>query len=396
MGGQLDADVAVVGAGPAGCAMAAACARLGLDTVLVAPDPGRVWSNTYGCWLDELRPLGLASTVRASWPTVRVVGDRVHTLARPYGVLDNASLHRQMRDQLVRGGGRTMAGVAVGAQHFSWGSRVLLEDGHHLDVHLAVDAGGAGGTLLAKVGPPAAFQAAYGLIGRFSSPPVPPGSCTLMDWSPPGIEAGDDERHPTFLYAMDLGSGRFLVEETSLARRPALGRAELRRRLHARMARIGAQPEEGAVEEHVLIPVGARVPPEQPAAATGAAAGLVHPATGYSVAAGLRVAPVVAAVIRAHLDQPAGPALLSEAVWRAVWPSDRRRARRLEQFGLMRLLAMPASDVRAFFDAFFSLPVERWSPYLSGTASASHVARTMAALFRVAPWSVRRRLALPG
>ena len=126
MGGQLDADVAVVGAGPAGWAMAAACARLGLDTVLVAPDPSRVWSNTYGCWLDELRPLGLASTVRASWPTVRVVGDRVHALARPYGVLDNASLHRQMRDQLVRGGGRTMAGVAVRAQHFSWGSRVLL------------------------------------------------------------------------------------------------------------------------------------------------------------------------------------------------------------------------------------------------------------------------------
>ena len=138
------------------------------------------------------------------------------------------------------------------------------------------------------------------------------------------------------------------------------------------------------------------MPPEQPAAATGAAASLVHPATGYSVAAGLRVAPVVAAVIRAHLDRPAGPALLSEAAWRAVWPPDRRRARRLEQFGLMRLLAMPAGDVRAFFDAFFSLPAERWSPYLSGTASASHVARTMAALFRVAPWSVRRRLALPG
>ena len=38
MVGQLDADVAVVGAGPAGWAMAAACARLGLDTVFLTFD----------------------------------------------------------------------------------------------------------------------------------------------------------------------------------------------------------------------------------------------------------------------------------------------------------------------------------------------------------------------
>ncbi len=64
----------------------------------------------------------------------------------------------------------------------------------------------------------------------------------------------------------------------------------------------------------------------------------------------------------------------------------------MELFGLWRLLGMEAPEVRAFFDVFFALPDDRWVPYLSGTASERELARTMSALFRASPWSVRRRL----
>ena len=55
-------DVLVVGAGPAGMALAAQCARRGLRTGLVDPAPQRPWTATYGMWADEL-PAGLPASV---------------------------------------------------------------------------------------------------------------------------------------------------------------------------------------------------------------------------------------------------------------------------------------------------------------------------------------------
>ncbi|MDQ2706969.1 MAG: lycopene cyclase family protein, partial [Actinomycetota bacterium] len=58
-------DVLVVGAGPAGRAVAAACAEHGLDTGLLDPAPTRPWRATYGAWSDEL-PAELPLAVIAS------------------------------------------------------------------------------------------------------------------------------------------------------------------------------------------------------------------------------------------------------------------------------------------------------------------------------------------
>jgi lycopene beta-cyclase len=399
----LDGDVVVVGAGPAGLAAATSCAEVGLDTVLVAPSPDAPWTPTYGCWVDELRSLDLGdlgSLVSASWPSVRVVGHRAHQLPRSYALLDNPRLHGHFSDRFRHAGGRVVAATASGAQHFTWGSRLHLGDGSALDARVLIDATGGAGRLVKGGGPPAAFQSAYGLVARFREPPIAPGTCTLMDWSPsPGIsedtpdDTADDTADPTFLYAMDLGDGRFLVEETSLARRQPLELPELSARLQARLDAAGASPRDVLAEEVVLIPVGGPVPPPQPVVATGAAAGLIHPATGYSVTAGLRAAPVLADALRAAVDAGQDPADLARAAWTAVWPADRRRARRLERYGLDRLLSLRGDGVRSFFDAFFSQPAERWAGYLSGTASSAQVARTMAGVFRSSPWPVRRALA---
>ena len=387
----LDADVAVVGAGPAGWAAAAACADAGLTAILVAPEPAVVWPNTYGCWVDELEPLYLSSMAAVSWPSVRVVGQQARAVARAYAVLDNARLHGHLADRLAQGGGTTVAGSAVGVQHFTWGSRLLLAEHGPVDVRLVVDGSGTPPRLVKGMSPPMAVQDAYGIVGRFDVAPIPPGTCTLMDWTSPTGRA-EDEAVPTFLYAMDLGDDRYLVEETSLAARAPVGRDGLRRRLEHRLERLGVTATEVLAEEDVMIPMGVTAPPVQPVAATGAAAGLVHPATGYSVAAALRCAPLLAAALRQGVDRGDGPAALSATAWQAVWPRARRRARRIELFGLERLLGMASPEVRSFFDAFFALPDDRWVSYLSGSASERDLARTMSVLFRASPWSVRRRL----
>ena len=334
----------------------------------------------------------LDSLVSASWPSVRVVGHRAHQLPRSYALLDNPRLHGHLSGRFQQAGGRAVAATASGAQHFTWGSRLHLGDGSSLDARVLIDATGGAGRLVKGGGPPAAFQSAYGLVARFREPPIAPGTCTLMDWSPaPGVAF--DTADPTFLYAMDLGDERFLVEETSLARRQRLDTTELSSRLHARLDAAGASPVEVLAEEVVLIPMGGPVPPAQPVVATGAAAGLIHPATGYSVVAGLRAAPVLAGALRAAVDAGQDPAGLARAGWEAVWPADRRRARRLERYGLDRVMALGGDGVRSFFDAFFSQPADRWAVYLSGTASSAQVGRTMAGVFRSSPWPVRRALA---
>ena len=123
----LDAQVAVVGSGPAGWAAAAALAEVGVETVLVAPAPGEVWPATYGCWVDELEPIGLRSIVRTSWPSVRVVGHREpRGAARRTRSSTTPACTRCSRSAFGRAGGRTVVGAAAGAQHFGWGSRLLL------------------------------------------------------------------------------------------------------------------------------------------------------------------------------------------------------------------------------------------------------------------------------
>jgi lycopene beta-cyclase len=386
---SLDADVAVVGAGPAGAAAAAACAASGLRVALVDADPDRRWAATYGAWEDEF-PAHVPVPVRVRWPTVTVRAGREHRLARPYVVLDNARLSGSLRAVLLECGGSVHAARVAGVQHFTWGSR-LGGDGTSLDVGLVVDASGARSAFVAR--PPArrapALQTACGIVARLAHPPAEPGTCLLMDWSAQPHDAPD----PTFLYALDLGDGTWLAEETSLARRPALGIDVLRERLARRLTAAGAEPTVVLATEHVAIPLDLPVPPgDQPVVGFGAAASLVHPASGYSVAVALRAAPALAGAVRAARDRRAGPAATARAAWSAIWPGARRRSRALEEYGLDVITRMSAGDMRAFFDAFFTRPVDAWAPYLAGTATPRQIARFMTSVFAGCPASTRRVL----
>jgi lycopene beta-cyclase len=220
----------------------------------------------------------------------------------------------------------------------------------------------------------------------------------LGDWWPPrpGDEAGRrplDRGEPTFLYALRLDDGGWLLEETSLAARPALPLSLLEDRLGARLDALGARLGPVRAVEHVHIPMGAGVPRPQRVVGFGAAGGLVHPATGYSVAASLRVAPALARAVADGLARRATPEAVAAAGWAAVWPSGRRRARALEDYGLGALLRLDQAGAQDFFDAFFSVEREQWAPYLAGTASPGEVSSLMRRVFAAAPWRVRTRLA---
>ncbi|WP_433262458.1 lycopene cyclase family protein [Actinosynnema sp. CS-041913] len=347
-------DVLIVGGGPAGRALAAACSGRGLVTALVDPHPERPWRATYAAWTDEL-PVDAPIAVSAGG--ARVVATTEHRIARGYAVLDNERLRRLPDDvRVVRG-----TVVERGPRH------VVLRDGHVLRAGLVVNAAGASEGRAA--------QHAVGVVvpRAHAEPFVGDGEALIMDWRKPP-DAGTPD--PTFLYAIPVSDDQVLLEETSLARAPGLPLAELRLRLRARLAARGIPlPSD---EERVRIPLDGR--PEVDA--FGAAAGLVHPATGYGVANALRLAPEVARAIADGVP-----------IRRVVWPARAKAVHVFRERGLAALLAMRPEQVPEFFDLFFQLPENQQRNYLGDRADPRGALGAMSALFRAAPWRLRVRLA---
>ncbi|MCW2584195.1 MAG: hypothetical protein JWQ53_2985 [Klenkia sp.] len=355
-------DVVVAGAGPAGLSVAAACAARGLSTVVLAPAL-RPWMHTYGLWADELT---VAGTV---YPTTLVrTGDGDRDLGRPYARLDNAAVHGAFLDQVRHGGGDTRTGSVVEVRDRT----AVLADGTELSGTVVVDARGSG--------PGTAQQRAWGV--RVTGPVedvVPAGSALLMDWA--ALRDRADPQPPAFLYGMGLDDGSTLLEATSLAARPPVPLPQLRDRLHAHLAAHGLRTV--GDPERVSIPLDAPAA-RTGAAPVGAAAGLVHPATGYSVATSLRLGPVVAdAVLRGA----------SATELRALVRSRRRRAT-LALLGLGRdvLIGLDEAQTDAFFRAFFTLPPRAWAAYLDVGSSPAAVAASMARVATALPPSGRRTL----
>jgi lycopene cyclase-like protein len=382
-------DVVVLGGGPAALAAAAACAQAGLSVARVDPEPDAAWRNTYAAWEHDLDGLGLVGTLAHRYPGVTVVGDVEHRLGDPYAVFENEALAAAL--EAGAAGSELIVGKVVGANHDRWRSTAVLRDGRFLDATVIVDASGHWPVLVHRPERQArAAQTAFGLVARCRDVPYAPGSCVLMDWSPAG--SAGEKSAPTFLYALDLGEGWWLLEETALAAQPPVGSDELRTHLHRRLDALGVVVDEVRATEEVAIPLGFPLPDRrQRAVGFGAAAGLVHPATGYSVGASLRLAPALALALTQALERRATPEGASAAAWSAVWPRWRVRARALESYGLDAVLRLDGPEVRAFFDAFFTS--EDWRGYLRGVLDPADVGRLMRRVFAASPPAVRAALA---
>ena len=403
-------DVLVLGGGPAALAIAAAFANQGIDVgVLSAIDWSHPWPNVYGIWGDEVDSLGLAHLLEHRWShTVSYFGagspdpadpaNATTPHGRDYGLFNRQALKQHWLEACRRGGVELLQGEA---HHFALeladgGSVLGTADGRELRARLVVDATGHKPLLVQRPDEgPVAGQAAYGIVGRFSASPVEPKQFVLMDYRRDHLSPAERTGPPTFLYAMDLGEGRFFLEETSLALAPAVPFETLQHRLHQRLAYRGIAVEQVEHEEFCLFPMNLPLPDlQQPVLGFGGSASMVHPASGYLVGSLLRRAPAVAAAVAELLrsDPAASSARLAETGWQALWPLELRRNHALYQFGLEKLMRFTEPQLRAHFATFFSLPNPQWYGFLTNTASTSELLAAMVRLFATAPWSVKAGL----
>lgn len=390
-------DVLVVGAGPTGLAIAAALSETGLRVAgLAAGSPARPWQNTYGVWLDELPTPVLRATLGYRWSDVVVyAGRKAIALDREYGLFDNQKLQQHLLERCERHGVVWFTGVATTVEHQPSHSRVTARDGRVFAARLVVDASGHSPSLLRR---PAASrvarQAAYGIVGEFSAPPVQPGRMVLMDYRTDHLTPDEQREPPTFLYAMDLGGGQFFVEETSLAHVPGVSLLTLERRLRRRLEASGVTVRQIAHIERCLFPMNNPLPYlDQPMMGFGGAASMVHPPSGYMVGGALRrAADVAQALAQALSATDATPTSAARAGWQALWSPARLRRRQLYLFGLASLMRCDSATIQAFFASFFSLPRREWMGYLSDTLSTAELVRTMLRLFLRVPGNVRQTL----
>jgi lycopene beta-cyclase len=379
-------DVLIAGAGPAGWALAAACARSGLRTVLADLVPDAPWRATYALWADEVPELPIA-TIRAAPSRTLSIGTSEHELRRRYVVVCNDGLRGWLADSRVEVVTARVREAAYGRH----GATVVLADGRRIATGVVVDATGArrvlsGGPLRGSRAEQTAFGIVVGTGEAERLVPDAHDTALLMDWRLPATGA---VRDPSFLYSVPLGDGQVLIEETSLARRPGLGFDVLASRLRARFAAVGVSTRARRLER-VRIPLDVPLPRARLLAAFGVTAGLVHPATGYSLATSLRLAPVVATALAEGLER--GPAEAVKAARRAIWTPRAKAVHALRRRGLGAILSMPPAAVPEFFELFFTLPSEEQRVFTSGREDVRGTVRMMSEIFQQAPLHLRKQL----
>jgi len=389
-------DVLVIGGGPAALSMAAALCAMGLQVQGLAPHPPSApWPNTYGIWEDELEALGLSHLLGHRWQDcVAYFGPQALALPRVYGLVDKVRLQDHLLGQCQRGGMVWHQGFAADLTYDTHQVEVTTQAGVALKARLVVDASGHKPVFVRRPQSwPVAYQAAYGIVGRFSTPPVAPHQFVLMDYRSDHLPPDQQHQPPTFLYAMDLGDGIFFVEETSLAHCPALSFGELEQRLRQRLAWQQVQVTEVHHIEHCLFPMNLPLPYlNQPVVGFGGAASMVHPATGYTLGAILRRGPTLAQAIAASLETQTTSQAIAQAAWQGLWPRHRLRKHYLYLFGLQALMAFDEARLRHFFETFFQLPQADWAGFLADTLSPTQLVQAMLRLFGRAPNDVRAGL----
>ena len=387
-------DIGVLGSGPAALSIAAACVRRGASVVLIAPEPRAKWKPNYCLWQDEIAP-SMESCIEHVWLRAGVettLGSQC--LDRSYAKLDTEAFQRLLWDRLICGEVEVVADRAAHLEHGSNGTRIETTSGASRHARVVIDASGGKTSFVrrAHLRPPA-FQTAFGLLLQTTEHPFDPSQMVLMDFRPAPHEPTEP---PSFLYVLPLSNQEVFVEETSLALRPAMDFELLRSRLEARLSELGLGQSERLAEEYCSIPMGLGLPIlGQSVVPFGAAASMVHPASGYLISHVLRKAEPVAAAIAEGLDEE-GPDRAVSAGCAALWPTSQRASWELYRFGLETLVRMSRAQMSLFFSRFFALPQRAWAGFLGGGLGPSELGRVMTRLFFDLPGPVQWHLVRTG
>ncbi|EPS63769.1 hypothetical protein M569_11014, partial [Genlisea aurea] len=402
-------DLVVIGCGPAGLALAAESAKLGLSVGLIGPD--LPFTNNYGVWEDEFKDLGLERCIEHVWrdTIVYLDNDDPIFIGRAYGRVSRHLLHEELLARCVESGVSYLSTKVDRIIEASTGHRLVECEGGDVVIpcRLAtVASGAASGKLLEYEvgGPRVSVQTAYGVEVEVENSPYDPGLMVFMDYRNDfmknDVEEEEEEcQYPTFLYAMPLSPTRVFFEETCLASRDAVPFDLLKKKLMLRLETIGVRIIRTYEEEWSYIPVGGSLPnTEQKNLAFGAAASMVHPATGYSVVRSLSEAPKYASVISNILEQYQAGLRVSEnnnisvQAWNALWPTERKRQRAFFLFGLALILQLDIGGIRTFFHSFFRLPKWLSQGFLGSTLSSMDLLLFALYMFVIAPNEMRKNL----
>ncbi|KAL2610837.1 hypothetical protein R1flu_022529 [Riccia fluitans] len=411
-------DLVVIGCGPAGVSLAAEAAKQGLNVGLVGPD--LPFTNNYGVWEDEFAALGLENCIEQTWKDSAMYfeSDTPLLIGRAYGRVDRHLLHEELLKRCADGGVQYLdTEVERISDADENGSTVMCSNGAMIRCRLVtVASGAAAGRFLEYEpgGPGTTVQTAYGMEVECDNFNCDPEIMIFMDYrdyqswgTEPCPDSEEFKNVPSFLYAMPVSKTRVFFEETCLAARPTMSFNLLKERLLIRLKAMGIKVLHMYEEEWSYIPVGATLPDTtQQHLGFGAAASMVHPATGYSVVRSLSEAPHYAAAIASALrsgtknfngyslssqswKQPKAAAL---EAWNALWPMERKRQRAFFLFGLELILQLDLTGIREFFGTFFELPDWLWKGFLAAKLSSLDLVTFALFTFMVAPNSLRYRL----
>lgn len=369
-GGVL--DLVVVGSGPAGLAVAQRVSEAGLSVCSIDPSPKLIWPNNYGVWVDEFEAMDLLDCLDYTWSGANVFIDdhTIKDLDRPYGRVNRKKLKSKMMQKCVSNGVKFHQAKVIDVIHQETKSILVCSDGVTIEATLVLDATGFSRCLVQYNKPyNPGYQVAYGIVAEVEGHPFDLNKMVFMDWRDSHLSSSSSlkERNktlPTFLYAMPFSSDRIFLEETSLVARPGLDMRDIQERMELRLKHLGIKVKRIEEDERCVIPMGGPLP-EIPQRVTGigGTAGMVHPSTGYMVARTLAAAPVVAEAIIQSRGVMGDE--LAAAVWRELWPKERRHQREFFNFGMNLLLKLDLPGTRRFFEVFFDLEPRYWQGFLS-------------------------------
>eukprot|EP00897_Mesotaenium_endlicherianum_P000328 jgi/Mesen1/10296/ME000079S09720 len=292
-------DMVIIGCGPAGLSLAAEAAKQGLQVGLIGPDGPFV--NNYGVWVDEFKAIGLEHCIEQIYTDAAIYleSDVPILVGRAYGRVGRHLLRGELLSRCAEGGVSYLnTEVDSITDTHANGSTLVCADGSKIQCRLVVVAAGAasGKFLTYEEGSQGVgVQTAYGIEIEVEDYPYDPSIMHFMDYRDLEKDDADGEHFkdlPTFLYAMPITKKRVFFEETCLAARPAMPFSVLKERLQRRLAKLGLTYSVVHEEEWSYVPVGGTLPSTtQRHMGFGAAASMIHPATGEPPLVPLALAP---------------------------------------------------------------------------------------------------------